>query len=651
MSEPQLTDAAAAATAGSPELEELVALAALNEVPDPSLCLRIARVAFQHGDTDDAYRWLKRVVDKPTPFRVWVSAAAALASFAEQTRPSAARALRVALAGSYTTSQLVSLLRLAAFRRRLDLEVYESGFDRYNQELLDPGSDLYAFAPDYVIIAPHEGAVAFEPLTADVDGAVAEEASRWTSLWDAIRRNSGAEIIQHNFVIRPETSWGHLAARVPGARDEMLRSLNSLLAEAAGENVLIVDCDRLAAALGKDRWFDDRYWHLSKQAVALATLPELARHTAAVVAGAAGLSSKCIVLDLDNTLWGGVVAEDGLEGIQLGAGPEGEAYVAFQEYLLALRTRGILLAVASKNNDADAREPFERHPDTRLRLSDFAAFVANWDDKPTSLQFLAKTLNIGLDSLVFVDDNPAERELIRRVLPEVEVPVLPPSPSGFVRALSDTLLFEAPRLTEDDLGRSEQYRSLAAANTLAARSSSLEEYYASLSMKALVAPFDELSLPRVAQLVGKTNQLNLTTRRHSPSDLAAFMTDDQYITLTLRLRDRFGDHGLVGVLIAREHGEFFEIDTLLLSCRVIGRTVERELLKHLCEAALSRGVHRLRGVYLPTEKNAVARDVFGNLGFDEVEEHGGKIVWEYDISARGIVTSEFINSWSEHGND
>jgi FkbH-like protein len=610
-------------------------------------CLARANACFREGDLSGAYAWVVKVAEPGESFRAWASAAAALARFAASSPPSARRSARIALAGSYTTSQLAPLLRLAGLRRGLDLEVFETGFDTYRQEILDPGSDLYEFAPDYVILAPHEGGVPFPPLTEDVEGALEAELARWRSLWDAIEERTSARVVQHNFAVRPETAWGHVGLRLPGTRDAMLRALNARLAEEAGDGVLLVDCDGIASSFGKHRWFDDRYWHLSKQAVALDALPELARHTAAVLAGAEGLSAKCIVLDLDNTLWGGVIAEDGLAGIELGGGPRGEAYVAFQEYLLALRARGILLAVASKNNDGDAREPFERHPDMRLALDHFSVFVANWDDKPRSLQTIAAELNIGLDSLVFVDDNPAEREVVRQLLPEVEVLELPADPSGYVRALSSSLLFEAPSITAEDLGRAAQYRGRAATAVLQERAGSLEDFYESLEMEAFVAPFDELNLARIAQLVAKTNQFNLTTRRHSLNDLRSFMADDGYITLYLRLRDQFVDHGLVGVLIARDDGETIDIDTWLMSCRVIGRTVEDEMLMQLCEAARARGRSRVRGTFVPTEKNAVVRDLFEQLGFSRVSEDGGASFWEYDIDKRGMVTSDFIRSVPE----
>jgi FkbH-like protein len=623
----------------APELEPALGV---EELPDPAACVQRARASFARGDVSDAYGWLLRVADQPSSFRTWASAATALRKFETQAPPASRRSVRVAIAGSYTTSQLGALLRLASLRRGVHVELHEADFDTYVQQILDPASALYAFDPDYVILAPHDGAIPFPPFSEDVDAALDAEVSRWTALWDTVSRHSRARVIQHNIAIRPDGPWGHVSARVPGSREEMLRALNMRLARAATDGVLLVDCDRLAGAVGKSHWFDDRYWHLSKQAVALDALPHLARHTAAILAAAEGLSAKCVVLDLDNTLWGGVIAEDGLAGIALGNGPAGEAHVSFQEYLLALRSRGIILAVVSKNNDADAREPFEQHPDMRLALSDMSVFVANWTDKATNLRRVASELNIGLDALVFVDDNPAERQVVRQMLPEVEVIALPTEPAGYVRALADSLLFESAIVTADDLTRAEQYKARAAAAALEQETVSLEDFYASLAMEAVISPFDEMNLSRIVQLIGKTNQFNLTTRRHGLADVREFMDDDRYVTAYLRLRDRFGDHGLVALMIAEQQGEAMEIDTWLMSCRVIGRTVENAMFRRLCEAALEQGCTSVRGTFIRSAKNNIVADLFPRLGFDPISEGPEESRWAYDLSAIGLPASDHI---------
>jgi FkbH-like protein len=383
----------------------------------------------------------------------------------------------------------------------------------------------------------------------------------------------------------------------------------------------------------------------------LGALPLLARHTVAVLAASLGLNKKCLALDLDNTLWGGIIGEDGLAGIALGAGPQGEAFVAFQEYLLQLKQKGILLAVASKNNDADARAVFTDHPDMRIRLDDLALFVCNWNDKAANLRLIASELNIGLDTVVLVDDNPAEGALVRQILPEVDVITLPADPSQYVRVLADYLRFETSTLSKEDLQRTQQYQARAEAARLASSAQDIEEFYRSLQMKAVVAPFDDFHLPRIAQLIGKTNQFNLTTRRYSQEDLRAWMNDPDVAHLYLRLRDRFADHGLVGVLMARRQGQTLDIDTWLMSCRVIGRTVEAEMLARLCGLAKQMGCTKLRGTYIPTSKNQMVEDLYPRFGFTLVDNVNGTTTWEYDICRQGPIQNSFIEDWlaPDHG--
>ncbi len=424
----------------------------------------------------------------------------------------------------------------------------------------------------------------------------------------------------------------------------MAQSVNACLGEAAGNTVSIVDCERLSAFIGKQRWCDPRYWNLSKQAVALEAIPLLSRHTAAVMAAALGLSRKCLVLDLDNTLWGGVIAEDGLSGIRLGNGVDGEAFVAFQEYLLRLKNKGVILCVCSKNNYTDAIQPFEMHPEMRLKLDDIALFVANWDSKPDNIRRMAHTLQIGLDSLVFVDDNPVERDLVRKFLPEVDVIPLPEDPSYYLRAVSQYLMLETSSFTAEDHQRTDQYRARARILELETAAGSIDEFYRSLQMEAFVAPFEESQLPRIAQLIGKTNQFNLTSRRHSITQLTVFMKDSTCVHLALRLRDRYADHGLVSLMIAYQRGAVLDIDTWLMSCRVIGRTVEATMLEHLCMQASERGCTTLRGTYIPTAKNAMAADAYAKGGFEREREEQSQETWTYDLSAKGMITNQFVRA-------
>jgi len=604
-----------------------------HEVPPADLCLRIARAHAARGETTEALAWLAAVPRAADSFVAWQGATRLLGQVGGEAA-GARRTARVAVLGTYTTDQLTPMLGLALHALGVRADLYDAGFDQLQQELLDPESGLRAFGPTHIVLAVHEGAARLPELGDDPADEVAREAARWRGLWD----RAGARVVQHAFALRPDPPLGHLGLRVPGARQTMLAALNAALGEAAGDDVLLVDCDRLAGAWGKDRWFDDRYWFLAKQAVALDALPLLARHTAAVVAADLGLTRKCLVLDLDNTLWGGVVGEDGLGGLRLGDGAEGEAYVAFQERILALKRKGIVLAVASKNDEAEALRVFDEHPAMRIRREDIACFAANWDTKVDNLRLIADTLGLGLDALVYADDNPAEREIVRRFLPEVDVLPLPSDPARYVRALSEYLLFETTTLRREDAARTEHYRARAQAAERRLELGDLDDFLRDLEMTATIAPFDEVRLPRIAQLVGKTNQFNLTTRRHSLETIRGFMAEPDTVTLFLELRDRFADHGLVGVLVARRDGDALEIDTWLLSCRVIGRTAEHAMLAELAARAEALGIARLRGTYVPTERNGIVRELYGTLGF----ERTGDATWEYDLAANGRPASDFV---------
>ncbi|CUU60260.1 HAD-superfamily phosphatase, subfamily IIIC/FkbH-like domain-containing protein [Parafrankia irregularis] len=659
---------------GPRSLEELAGAAAMTEVPAAGLCRDLALAHERAGDAAAAVRWALAMTDAGGDLTCWSAAAGVL----RRALPAAGLALRparVAVLGSYTTAQFAALLPLAAARAGVAVEVYECGYGQYRQEVLDPASGLHRFGPDVVILAVHAGDTALPSFARDPEQAVAVEAARWTSLWQIITGRLGAAVIQHTFVVPETEPFGHLARQASGARSSLLAAVNVALGQAAvgvggassgsrgsredaggiggsgvgSGQVSFVDCERLAATVGKRSWFDPRYWHRSKQAVSLAHVPALARHTAAVLGAQLGTSRKCLVLDLDNTLWGGVLGEDGLAGIALGDGPAGEAFSEFQEYIALLRERGVVLAVCSKNNDADARAAFERHPAMRLRLDDIAMFSASWDDKPTQIRRIAQTLGIGLDSLVFVDDNPAEREVVRQLVPEVDVIALPKDPHEYVRALADYPFFEPGALTAEDAARTEQYRARARAVELEASASSLEEFHRGLEMVATVVPLDELTLPRVVQLIGKTNQFNLTTRRRGAAEVAELAADPATVIICVRLADRFADHGLVAVVIARRVAAVvadadaeaaavvaeaaaglvagtavLDVDTWLMSCRVIGRTLECELAELIVAEARRLGCTAVRGHYLPTAKNSLVADLYARLGFQRVgAAHGG----------------------------
>ena len=359
--------------------------AARHTEPVPaSICRELARTYLSLNNMSEAVRWAASVVDSGDDFPAWLAAATLIERATGWRMEEPRRRARLAVVGSFTTLQLSKILPLAAWHEGIELQVWEAPFGQYRQELLDPMSALYRSQPDFIVLAVHEGELQLPFLSERPEDDVAQEVARWTGLWQAAARHSSARVAQFNFALPAEAPLGHLGTRLSGSRYAMTLAVNIGLGRTAGTKVDIIDCERLSALIGKERWMDPRYWHLSKQAVSLQALPLLARHLTAVIAANLGLSRKCLVLDLDNTLWGGVIGEDGLAGIKLGGDETGEAFVAFQEYIRQLKDKGVILAVSSKNNEADAKEPFERHPEMRLKLDDFAVFLANWEPKADS---------------------------------------------------------------------------------------------------------------------------------------------------------------------------------------------------------------------------------------------------------------------------
>ena len=624
-------------------LKSFLKAASLRETIAPTLCLKIARLYFNLEDYQNAGKYALRVAEDVSDFTSWLAAAQLVFKKEIKEQISSKRSIKLAILGSYTTSHLTKMLALIGAQQGIEVDLYESQYAQYRQEILDPSSRLYTFDPDFILLVVHEGEIVLKGLSADPKGDLALECQRWTSLWATLKERSRAHIIQYNFVVSADAPMGHLATRVQGSKYQMTQRLNLELAEHCDSRVSIVDCDRLASQYGKERWFDPRYWNLAKTALSIEAMPILASHTLAVIAAELGLSKKCLVLDLDNTLWGGVVGEDGLANLKLGSGANGEAFVDFQKYVLDLQEKGVVLAVCSKNNEKDAKEPFEKHPEMLIQLEHIACFVANWEPKPENLRKIAKELNLGLDSLVFVDDNPAERSIVRQFLPEVDVLDLPKDPAYYKSALSNYPWFETGSFTVEDTQRTAQYQARAKLEALKEPSQSIEDFYRSLDMEAYIHPFDAINMPRIVQLIGKTNQFNLTTKRHNTQAVQAFTENADCIHLYMRIKDQFTDHGLVSVVIALRNENVLEIDTWLMSCRVIGRTAENAMLSVLSEKAKEMGCIAIKGVYLPTEKNAPVKNLYRDFEFSEEETGSEKSVWLYDLKNKGLIENNFIS--------
>ncbi|QJE73382.1 HAD-IIIC family phosphatase [Aerophototrophica crusticola] len=560
--------------------------------------------------------------------------------------------LRVTLLGTGTMEHLPPGIRVAALRRGLRVDCAVSGYGQWRQDILDPGSPLAAAKPDVLLLAVDPAELLPElPLSAsaeDAAQAVEAVAEEVVGLWRRARERTGAAIIHQAMPLNEPATFGHLERLVPASRGALAAALDAKLVEAAArERVLLLDLRTALAEIGAREVGDLRLWHHAKQAISPAATPWYGEQVGRILAALRGLSKKVLVLDLDNTLWGGVIGDDGLAGIVLGQGSAtGEAFVAFQRHVHRLSRRGVVLAVSSKNNLDTAEAVFRDHPEMVLRREDIAAFEANWEDKPSALRRIARDLELGIDSLVFFDDNPAERELVRRTLPEVAVPEVPDAPELYVQTLADAGYFEAVAFTVDDAKRTDQYRANAERKQMAAGSTDMDGFLRDLGMVLEVRRFTPVDLPRITQLINKTNQFNLTTRRYTEPEVQELAADAQVLAYAARLRDRFGDNGIIAIIIGRRIDAggrpALDLDTWLMSCRVLGRTVEQAMLRVVAEDARVHGIGLLLGTYLPSPKNGMVREHYPRLGFAPDGDEGEATRWRLDLEAADLPTAPHV---------
>lgn len=531
--------------------------------------------------------------------------------------------LRLAILGGYSLYPLHDLLEHLLEVQGMPCDLWLGEFDNYVSEIMDEESELYTFNPQSVLLLPSASRCRYQGNLTDPIDTQREEAGRAVaSLIDLARRiheKTSAEVVVANFILPARHDLGTFRSRTLGSEWSFKKCVNLELGLQAPAYVHVCDLEFLACRHGGINALDDRAWFETKQPCSPALLFELAREAAHLISGLRRPPKKVLVLDLDNTLWGGVIADDGLDGIELGdTSARGEAFKAFQKYIRSLKDRGTLLAVCSKNDHTKAAQAFEDHPEMVLRLPDIVSFKANWEPKSDNIRQIASELNLGLDSLVFVDDNPAEIDIVRQFAPEVTTILLGPDPSLYVAQLQDCRLFEPRTITSEDAERTLQYRTDAERSALLASITDMDSYLKSLQMEAIMSPFTSIDLPRISQLINKSNQFNLTTRRRSEADLLALIHDPSYIGFSTRLSDRFGDHGLIGVVIGKIQDTVLEIDTWLMSCRVLKRQVEDAVLNELARIALQRNCTTLKGVYLPTTKNEMVRDFYPRMGFVSV---------------------------------
>ena len=488
---------------------------------------------------------------------------------------------RLAVLGNSTIDLIVPALVASAARHGIALEVIQPAYDQVAQEALTSSSDVNRSKPDAVLFAFDYRALPLKlsPGNPEASSATVQGAVRYLqSLRNGIKANSNAVCIFQNFAPPVEAMFGSLDRALPGTMRSLIDGINRDLAEfVLGSGDALLDVAALAETVGLADWHNPQLWNMAKFSFSDELIPLYSEHVARIIAALRGKSRKALILDLDNTVWGGVIGDDGLEGIQLAQGDAtGEAHLAVQRFALDLRQRGIVLAVSSKNTDEVAREPFLKHPEMLLKLEHIAVFQANWNDKASNIQAIADELSLGLDAMVFLDDNPVERGMVRRLLPQVAVPELPEDPALYARTLAAAGYFEAVTFASEDLMRAGYYQNNARRATLQEQAGGLDDYLASLDMTITFQPFDATGRARIVQLINKSNQFNLTTRRYTDPEVTDAENDPEVFTLQVRLADIFGDNGMISVVVCRP-GErpVWEIDTWLMSCRVLGRKVEQ----------------------------------------------------------------------------
>ncbi|SHL50061.1 HAD-superfamily phosphatase, subfamily IIIC/FkbH-like domain-containing protein [Bradyrhizobium lablabi] len=562
------------------------------------------------------------------------------ANFAAEARKQGLVRIRILLLSASTASHLSDALIGTAMRFKFLLEVTIAEYEEPEPWLERNRSELKENPPDFVLVASDSRMLKLtSPLddqaaaTQMVEAAIA----RISRVAEVAAAATGRPVILQTLAGDPDAIQFNMDLGLPGSPRSLADEFNRRLVQRAlGESRLVLDVGALASLVGHSAWSAGRYWYAAKYPFATSMIPLYADNVMRILAAQMGRSRRVLVLDLDNTIWGGIVGDDGIEGLALGSGsPLGEAHAALQRMALSLKERGIILCVSSKNDEAIALDAFRNHPEMILKEDDIVAFRVNWEDKAANIKTIADAIDLGLDSFVFLDDNPAERKRVRDALPAVAVPELPEDPSDWLSVFQAAGYFEQASFSKEDQLRAGFYKANALRAAQLERIGDHDEYLRSLGMTLSIAPFDSAGHKRIAQLISKSNQFNLTTRRYSEAEIAAMPSNPEIFTLQARLEDIFGDNGMISAVICRQSGRSWEVDTWIMSCRVLGRRVEETILQYLVEQARMRGMTEITGRYIPTAKNGLVRDHFERLGFVQTGSKDGETNWQLTIASYG----------------
>ena len=562
----------------------------------------------------------------------------------------ASRRIRIAIQSSFTVGGMKDALLVKCLREDIYPEIYVGGYDQYNQEILNPNSGYYSFKPDLTILILDTRTIFGEAFLQPYSESEGERRQRVesavkdiTSLVEKIKQNSKSKVIINNFEVPTHSPLGIIEDRQIYGFKESVGDLNSKLREVfrGDTRVFLFDYEAFASNVGKENAMDDKMYYLGDFRISPAAIPALCDAYIPYIRALLSMVKKCLVLDLDNVLWGGVVGEDGIEGIKLGPTPEGRSYLELQKYILSLYSRGVILAINSANNLDDALEVMRKHPYMVLREDYFAAMKINWENKISNMKAIAEELEIGIDSLVFLDDSKANRQVMREALPEVSTVDLPDDPALYLRTLANLRVFDSLQLTAEDRARGKMYADQRKRVEFEKTATDIDGYLKGLGTVVTLEIANKFNIPRISQLTQKTNQFNTTTRRYPEDEIARMASSDHYLVAAVKVEDKFGDSGTTGVAIVEKNSGKWKVDSFLLSCRVIGRGVEDALLAYIIAEARRAGAKAIVGEFIPTKKNLPAKDFFRNRNFKQISVDNGVETWEYDLQA-AYAAPEFV---------
>lgn len=543
---------------------------------------------------------------------------------------------RIAVLGDSATQFLVQALRGAGYDADMDLHIWESDFSQIERQIFDPSSELYTNRPEIVIIfqSSHKLLQRFNKTKKEDHGRfAASELASIGRMYDTLQNGLKAKVIYYNYTEIDDAVFGNFSSKFESSFLFQLRKLNYELMTFAAGNVdfFICDISSVQNMIGKSNFFQPSIYVNTEMVLSLDALPLVAARTIALINALKGRLRKCVILDLDNTVWGGVIGDDGIENIQIGSLGIGKAFSEFQYWVKKLKNRGIIVAVCSKNTDSVAREPFEKHPEMVLHLEDIAVFRANWENKADNIRHIQSVLNIGFDSMVFLDDNPFERNMVRENIPGIWVPELPEDPADYLEYLYGLNLFETTAVSNEDAERTRLYQIEAERNNVQQSFANEEDFLKSLDMLSLVEPFNKFNTPRVAQLSQRSNQYNLRTVRYTEGEIGQIAVQNGYHSFAFTLEDKFGDNGLVCVVVMKkENKDTLFIESWFMSCRVLKRGMENFVLNTIAGHAQQKGFAYLKGEYIPTAKNEMVRNHYGDLGFEKAGDY-----WTLNVDKYG----------------